>query len=202
MAALQTESNIVGILLAAGAGSRFGGDKLLHPLPDGVAIAAHAARKLFAAGLPVTAVVRPGDFPLAEMLEQEGCAVTVCSTAARGMGASLACGISAERNAAGWIVALADMPSIASDTIRAVTAALRAGAVLAAPRYRGERGHPVGFGAALAAELLALDGDQGARSLLEKHRTALRLIDCDDAGVLYDIDRKADIRHARIQGDS
>jgi len=37
-----------------------GGDKLLHPLPDGVAIAAHAARNLLAAGLNVTAVVRPG----------------------------------------------------------------------------------------------------------------------------------------------
>ena len=34
------------ILLAAGAGSRFGGGKLLHPLDDGVAIAAHAARNL------------------------------------------------------------------------------------------------------------------------------------------------------------
>lgn len=201
MAALQTESNIVGILLAAGTGSRFGGDKLLHPLPDGVAIAAHAARNLFAAGLPVTAVVRPGDFPLADMLEQEGCAVTVCQTAGRGMGASLACAISAERNAAGWIVALADMPGIAPATIRAVVAALKGGAMLAAPRYRGERGHPVGFSAALAGELLALDGDQGARALLEKHRTALRLIDCDDAGVLYDIDRKADIQHAWTRGD-
>ena len=64
---------------------------------------------------------------------------------------------------------------------------------LVAPRYRQDRGHPVGFSAALAGELLALSGDQGARALLEKHRTALRLIDCDDAGVLYDIDRKSDV---------
>ena len=66
---------ITAILLAAGAGSRFGGDKLLHPLPDGVAIGAHAARNLIAAGLSVLAVVKPGDFPLADMLEQEGCHV-------------------------------------------------------------------------------------------------------------------------------
>lgn len=197
----QTGSNIVGILLAAGMGSRFGGDKLLHPLRDGVAIAAHAARNLLAAGLPVTAVVRPGDFPLAEMLEQEGCSVTVCQTAARGMGASLACAIAAERNAAGWVVALADMPRIAPDTIRAVAAALKDGATLAAPRYDGERGHPVGFSAALSGELLALDGDQGARALLEKHRAALRLIDCTDPGVRYDIDRKSDM-DAQTQGRS
>ncbi len=66
---------IAGVLLAAGSGSRFGGEKLLHPLDDGVAIAAHAARNLLAAVPDVIAVVRWGDFPLYEMLEQEGCHV-------------------------------------------------------------------------------------------------------------------------------
>ena len=47
--AARPPSNVVGILLAAGSGSRFGGEKLLHPLADGVAIAAHAARNLLAA---------------------------------------------------------------------------------------------------------------------------------------------------------
>ena len=49
---------ISGVLLAAGAGSRFGGGKLLHPLEDGVAIAAHAARNLMSATGEVVAVVR------------------------------------------------------------------------------------------------------------------------------------------------
>src|SRR5690349_20057349 len=101
---------IVGILLAAGAGSRFGGDKLLHPLDDGVAIAAHAARNLVAAGLDVVAVVRWGDFPLAELLEDEGCHVAMFQGAARGMGASLAHGIAQARGADAWVIALADMP--------------------------------------------------------------------------------------------
>lgn len=187
------EKNIVAVLLAAGTGSRFGGDKLLHPLDDGIAIAAQAARNLCAAGLPVTAVVRPGDFPLAEMLEQEGCVVTVCANAARGMGASLAHAVASERHADGWVVALADMPRIAPETITAVVAALRDGAAIAAPRYDGERGHPVGFGAALRTELLALDGDQGARTILERHRDSLKLLDCADPGVIYDVDRKSDI---------
>lgn len=202
MAPAQADKNIVGILLAAGTGSRFGGDKLLHPLQDGVAMAAHAARNLFAAGLAVTAVVRPGDFPLADMLEQEGCAVTVCRTAARGMGASLAHAIAAERDADGWVVALADMPNIAPGTIRAVASRLKEGALLVAPRYGSERGHPVGFSAALRGELMALDGDRGARAVLEKHRAALVLLDCDDPGVLYDIDRKTDIATGRLQGDT
>ena len=186
--------HIAGILLAAGAGSRFGGDKLIHPLADGVAIAAHAARNLAAAGLPVTAVVRSGDFPLADLLEQEGCTVTMCANASRGMGASLAHAIAQERSADGWVVALADMPHIAPDTIRAVAAALADGAVIAAPQFDSRRGHPVGFSASLASELTALDGDQGARAVIEKHLTSVRVIESSDAGILYDIDRRSDIR--------
>jgi molybdenum cofactor cytidylyltransferase len=186
--------NIAGILLAAGAGSRFGGEKLLHPLEDGVAIAAHAARNLLAATSDVIAVVRWGDFPLYDMLEQEGCQVTMFQGAARGMGASLAHGVAQARSADGWLVALADMPRIAPDTIQRVIQALQEGALVAAPVRKGERGHPVGFGAALRDELLALDGDQGARAVVERHRSAVKLVECEDEGIFYDVDRKSDLK--------
>ena len=184
---------IAAILLAAGAGTRFGGEKLLHPLEDGVAIAAHAARNLLAATSDVVAVVRWGDFPLYDMLEQEGCQVTMFQGATRGMGASLAHGVAQSRGADGWIVALADMPRIAPGTVRMVITALQQGALIAAPVYKGERGHPVGFGATLRDELLKLDGDQGARAVLERHRDSIQLIECDDPGVLFDVDRKGDL---------
>jgi molybdenum cofactor cytidylyltransferase len=184
---------ISGILLAAGAATRFGGGKLLHPLEDGVAIAAHAARNLLAVTGEVVAVVRWGDFPLSDMLDEEGCRVAMFQGAARGMGASLAHGMAQARDAGGWIIALADMPRISQETTRSIVAALEQGALIAAPSYKGERGHPVGFGAALRGELLALDGDQGARAVLERHRDAVKLIECDDPGVLYDIDRKSDL---------
>jgi molybdenum cofactor cytidylyltransferase len=190
----QEVKNIAGILLAAGAGSRFGGEKLLHPLEDGVAIAAHAARNLLAATPDVIAVVRWGDFPLYDMLEQEGCQVTMFQGAARGMGASLAHGVAQTRGADGWVVALADMPRITPDTTRRIIAALEEGALIAAPVHKGERGHPVGFGAALRDELLALDGDQGARAVVERHRSAVKIVECDDSGILYDIDRKSDLK--------
>ncbi|HEY7656598.1 MAG TPA: nucleotidyltransferase family protein [Burkholderiales bacterium] len=184
---------IAAILLAAGAGTRFGGEKLLHPLDDGVAIAAHAARNLLAATPDVIAVVRWGDFPLYDMLEQEGCQVTMFQGAERGMGASLAHGVAQARGADGWVVALADMPRIQPATVKSVISALQQGALIAAPAYKGERGHPVGFGAPLREELLALDGDQGARALLERHRDAVQLVECDDPGILVDIDRKTDL---------
>ena len=190
----QELKNIAAILLAAGSGSRFGGEKLLHPLEDGVAIAAHAARSLLAVTPDVIAVVRWGDFPLYEMLEQEGCQVTMFQGAARGMGASLAHGVGEARGADGWVIALADMPRISAGTVRKVFAALEEGDLIVAPARKGERGHPVGFGAALRNELLALDGDQGARAVVERHRDKVRLVECDDPGIFYDVDRKSDLK--------
>jgi molybdenum cofactor cytidylyltransferase len=193
---MNAQQPIVAVLLAAGAGTRFGGGKLVHPLDDGVAIAAHAARNLVAAGLDVIAVIRPGDFPLADILEQEGCQVTHCADSIHGMGHTLAHGVASSREAAGWIVALADMPRLQPSTIEAVASAIVEGAEIAAPAYRGERGHPVGFSRRLREELMQLTGDAGAKAVLQRHVAAIRLIDCDDPGVVLDIDRKADLDRA------
>jgi molybdenum cofactor cytidylyltransferase len=184
---------MVGVLLAAGEGVRFGGGKLVHPLDDGSAIAAHAARNLVAAGLDVVAVVRAGDFPLADILEQEGCQVTPCAQSIHGMGHTLAHGVTASREAAGWIVALGDMPRVKPATIEAIAGALAAGAAIAAPVYQGERGHPVGFASRLREELMQLAGDTGAKAVLQRHAEEIVLVDCDDPGVVLDIDRKADL---------
>lgn len=187
--------NVQGILLAAGAGSRFGGGKLLHPL-EGVPIGVRSARNLLAAGLPVLAVVRPGNETLSGLLVDAGCTVTVCARAADGMGVSLAHAIAMQGTCelAGWVVALADMPQIQPSTIRRVADALTEGAMIAAPVYRGERGHPVGFAAQLRGELSLLTGDEGARVVLARHRAELRLIECGDPGVVFDIDSRDDLR--------
>jgi molybdenum cofactor cytidylyltransferase len=182
-----------GILLAAGAARRFGGDKLLTPLADGTPIGVAALRALHAALPAVIAVVRPHDDALAALFSRHGVRVVRCERADEGMGASLACGVAASADANGWVVALADMPWIAARTIRAVGDAIVAGASLAAPVCRGERGHPVGFAASHRAALMALEGDEGARAILANAGTALVRIDVDDAGVLRDVDAPGDL---------
>jgi molybdenum cofactor cytidylyltransferase len=185
--------SVVGILLAGGASTRFGSNKLLHPLPDGTPIAVAAFRSLHAALPRVVAVVRPGADVLAQLLREGGAEVTVCDRADDGMGTTLAHAVRAARDAAGWVVALADMPFIRPQTIQRVAERLAAGAALVAPRYSGERGHPVGFAARFGPTLAALSGDAGARDLLRAESGALELLDCDDPGVVRDVDTPADL---------
>lgn len=186
--------DIAGILLAAGRSERFGGHKLLATLPDGMPVAVRTAQTLRRVLPDVLAVVRPGDAELMQIFRREGLSVHECVAADRGMGASLACGIAARPDADAWLVALADMPYVEAATCQQVVQAITRGAALAAPVYRGQRGHPVGFNAKYRDALLALDGDQGARALLAAEAGSLTLIDVDDSGIRRDIDVPLDAR--------
>ena len=191
--------SIRGVLLAAGYSTRFGSNKLLHPLPAGspdagVPIALAAARRFVEALPDSIAVIRPRAQRLGKLLRDAGCTIVVCKNAAEGMGVSLAEGVRAAADARGWVVALADMPFLRPETIRVVAKALAEGAAIAAPAYRGERGHPVGFARRFFDELSALRGDAGAREILRKHPDSIALYDVDDRGVLRDIDEPSDLR--------
>jgi molybdenum cofactor cytidylyltransferase len=186
------DANVVGILLAAGRATRFGGDKLLAGV-TGERVGAMACRHLLSAVPRVIAVVRPGDAALAAVLGAAGARIVRCAKADDGMGASLACGVAETKDAAGWLVALADMPWILPSTIARVARAVADGAPVAAPFHRGKRGHPVGFSAACYAALAALTGDEGAKSVVAAYCDSLARIDVEDAGTLRDIDRPADL---------
>jgi len=188
--------DIRGLLLCGGASVRFGRDKLLERIgPAGEAMAVISARALVAASERALAVTRPGSLELRAMLEGEGCEVIETDRTLGGLGSSLAAGVEASADAEGWLVALADMPFISEHTMRAVRDALAAGALIAAPRdgVSGTRGHPVGFARALREELIAIRGDEGARSVIQRHRDAVQLIRVDDGGILRDIDRPEDL---------
>ncbi|MBI3777737.1 MAG: nucleotidyltransferase family protein [Gammaproteobacteria bacterium] len=188
----ETNSPIVGVLLAAGRGARFGGNKLLAPWRDDTVIAVATARHLIDALPDSVAVLRPGDEILASLLAAEGLRIVVNPNADDGMGGSLACGVAATE-ADGWVIALADMPAIRLETIAAVAQALAAGAPLAAPVYHGQRGHPIGFARRFRQDLMSLRGDRGGRDILARYGNELRQIDVNDPGVLYDVDRVADL---------
>ena len=156
-------------------------------------IAVQSARHLRTSLARVIAVVRPGAHDTARALAAEGCEVVPCRDAEQGMGASLACGVRAAGEVGGYVIALGDMPFVRPSSIAAVCDALAAGAPLVAPYFRARRGHPVGIAGQYRAELEVLGGDQGARTLLERHAAELVKIPCGDPGVIRDIDAPSDL---------
>jgi molybdenum cofactor cytidylyltransferase len=193
--------NIRAILLAAGSGSRFGGDKLLARLADGVPVGLAAWRNLNTAVEHGIAVVRRGDTGLRELLAANGATVIECADAQAGMSRSLIAGLEATANSDGWVIALGDMPYINPETIRSVANAIARGALIAMPTHHGKRGHPVGLSSRLLPELLNVAGDEGARAVVQRHAGECKLIECDgDPGVLRDIDTRDDLAGAHTSG--
>ncbi|HTP25346.1 MAG TPA: nucleotidyltransferase family protein [Burkholderiales bacterium] len=185
---------ISGILLAAGAGVRFGGRKLLQRLPDGTPIGVASLRTLQAALVRSVAVVRAGDTELRKLLSAEGVPVIDCADAVLGMGHSLAAGIAYESGSSGWVVALGDMPCIHPGTITKVALELERGAGIVVPIFAGRRGHPVGFSSVFREQLVGLRGDAGARGILSAHPTSIRQLEVDDPGILQDVDIPEDVQ--------
>lgn len=189
------------IVLAGGAGSRFGGGKLTHPWRGGALIDGALAAAFAAPARSVTVVtgadanVEAAAQAYAERAGEPGrLRIVHCAGHAEGMGATLRAGVaSLPPDAAGAFVFLGDMPAIPPAILPALAEALAAGAPAAAPRFEGQRGHPVLFSAALFPQLKALTGDQGAREVLRALGAKLALVETDAPGVRVDIDQPSDL---------
>jgi len=187
----------VGILLAAGKSQRFNSNKLLHPIFDNTPMILVTAQKL-ASVLPGSVVViNPALKTLTTQLKQMGLCVVINEQAEQGMGSSISCGVSASQDvrekSSGWLIALADMPYIKTETLILLAHKLTEGAGIVAPLYKQQRGHPVGFSGAYINELLALNKDIGARNIIKKNQDQLELVLTDDEGVVRDIDYPGDV---------
>src|SRR5438105_5905025 len=116
-----------------------------------------------------------------------------------GMGDSIAAAVHATKDAAGWLILPGDLPLIQPDTLLAVASALAHFDVVV-PHYRGQRGHPVGFGETCEAALRGLRGPQGAQTIVRAEAAvgAVHDMEIDDEGIVVDIDTLADLRTAEL----
>ena len=183
----------VGVLLAAGKSQRFNSNKLLHPIINNTPMLLVAAKKL-AAVLPGSVVViNPALKTYAAQLEQLGLQVVINEQAEQGMGSSIACGVRASKDASAWLITLADMPYIKTQTLTLLANKLKEGAHMVAPQFKQQRGHPVGFSHAYINQLLNLNEDIGARNIIQNNQHQLELVLTDDEGVVQDIDYPDDV---------
>ena len=184
------------VVLAAGAGSRFGGGKLLAPYEGGMLLDG-ALAAAFAAPVRAVTVVTGSDAVVVGAAAQAfdpRIRLVHAPDHAEGMGASLRAAIAGlSADVGGAFVFLGDMPRVPHEVLMPLAQALFAGAPAAAPTFDGRRGHPVLLGRALFPDLLALTGDTGARAVLQRLGDRLALVEAPDDGVLFDVDAPGDL---------
>lgn len=184
---------LAAIVLAAGAGRRFGGGKL-SALFRGEPLIRHSIRAARAAPVERVIVVCPtgldiGDWPGAPPVE----ALRIESPE---LSASLKAGVAAAGTCDGVFVFLGDMPLVPHGLAAALAAALETN-FAALPRHQGRNGHPVLLSARAFPAIAGLAGDEGAGKLFGM-REDIAWLDCADEGVLLDVDRAEDL--ARLEG--
>ena len=187
----------VAIVLAAGASRRMGGPKLELDLGGRTVIERSVQSYLDARVDRVRVVVSPDTVPP----RIEGVDAVVNPTRDRGLSSSLRVGLRDLPDDADIIlVALADKPLVKPETINElITAFEDADAKVVYPVYDGKRGHPVLFDRSLVDELAAMEGDRGARAVIDAHRDKARAVEVDDVGVCLDIDTPEDYAAALEQ---
>jgi CTP:molybdopterin cytidylyltransferase MocA len=178
---------VAGLVLAAGAGTRFGGRKQLAEL-HGRPLLEHALEAMEPAPVADRIVVLGADADeIAAAVALHGARVVACEDWAEGQSASLRAGLDAiDDEIDAVVVTLGDQPHIATRAIAAVIAARRDGAQAVRATYDGTPGHPVVLERELFPALHQLSGDEGARVVLQ----GARVVDvpCDGLGDPADVD--------------
>jgi CTP:molybdopterin cytidylyltransferase MocA len=181
---MSKHDSSIGILLAAGAGTRYGMPKVLAAQGQWLSIAVAALSDggcddvVVVLGAAVVEVPAPARAVIAQRWSD-------------GMSASLRTGLAAANGAQRVVLHLVDTPDVGADVVRRVlVAAERNSAGLVRASYGGRPGHPVAIAAEYWPQLLeSLDGDQGARQFLAEHVDEVLVVECGDLATGADIDR-------------
>jgi CTP:molybdopterin cytidylyltransferase MocA len=195
----EGESRVIaGLVLAAGAGTRFGSAKQLAEL-NGRPLLEHVLRTMAAVQLGrVVVVLGAAAEEILGQVDLHGADPVVCDRWEDGQSASLAYGLAAVDDAEAAVVVLGDQPHLSPEAVERVLRAREAGVEAVRASYDGEPGHPVLLEHSLFAKLRDVSGDRGARNLLRSVKT--REVACDDLGGGEDIDTVAQLEALR-QGD-
>jgi nicotine blue oxidoreductase len=195
-------SGISVIVLAAGAGSRFGGGKLLaeyrgRPLIEATLLG------LREAPVDETIVVVGNDAEgLRGLCESYGVHLAENPAWAEGMATSVKKGLAAcSPDADAAVVVLGDQPLVGAKAVERLVEAYEGGAAVAVATYGGERRNPALFTRGTWPMLEEeLSGDEGARGFLRSHPEMVTEVPCDDVADPTDVDTVEDLRRLEARG--
>lgn len=188
------------IVLAAGAGTRFGGGKLLADW-RGRPLILWAVDAALTARVDRVTVVLGSD---AEAMEAALAPVTdsrltivVAQGWRDGLSASLRAGVEALSSDADAVaVFLGDMPLVSAAEADALLDAVQAGAPAARLSHPGGPAHPAAFGRSVFPRLKAITGDKGAKGVLADLGDAVIVIPSDNPGAVLDVDMPSDLNRS------
>jgi molybdenum cofactor cytidylyltransferase len=187
---------IGGLVLAAGAATRFGDSKQLAVL-DGRPLLEHAIRALVASPVErMVVVLGAGAEQVSAGVDPHGATMIVCQRWEEGQSASLACGLAELSDCEAVVITLGDQPRLSPEAIRRVIAARGEGVDAARATYGDVPGHPVLLEQHLFDRMRDVSGDHGARNLLLSVHTVE--VPCDDLGGGEDVDTPAQLDALRV----
>jgi molybdenum cofactor cytidylyltransferase len=203
---LNSSLSTAAIILAAGSSSRMGGGrhKLLLPLANRPVVAHVIDASLASKARPIIIVLGHQSDQVSLQIKQytilADIALVENAHYQQGMSSSLRKGIQTlltgdyrkgflSNQVDSALIMLGDQPLITPRIINTLITTYRAtGSPIVAPLYNGKRGSPVLFDKSLFSELIEVTGDEGGRTVLERHRHEARLIEAEDALANYDVD--------------
>ena len=189
---------LVGVVLAAGAGRRYGGPKAFVRTPGGPTWLERACGVLLDGGCDAVVATVPvgGEVP---SLDER---VTLLPLRTSGQSESLAAALdlAVARGASAVVVMLVDLPDVGASVVERVVAGGVGADSLVRAAYDGRPGHPVLIGSAHLAPLIgSLAGDAGANAYLKAH--GVQLVECGDLATGVDVDRPSRSMPAATSAD-
>jgi molybdenum cofactor cytidylyltransferase len=203
------QNTVAAIILAAGTSSRMGPDrhKLLLPLGERPVLLHVTEAVLASRARPIIVVVGHQASRVRAVLDpythHPGVQIVENTDYQHGMSTSLRTGIRTllsynntitPANASpirpvAALIALGDQPLISSALLnRLINTYMTGEKKIVAPHYQGRRGNPVLFDARFFPELMEVSGDEGGRSVIQKHSQDVSAIEVDDVRASYDVD--------------
>lgn len=191
---------IAALILAAGESSRMKRLKPLLPLAGQTVIERVIGLFRQIGIADIRAVLGHGADRLVPVLDRQGVPHVINTDYQSGMFSSIQTGAAHLGNGCGAFFLLpADIPFVRPETLQKLIAAFReTGQLVYRPRYQGRRGHPPLISAELIPEILAFQEPGGLRALLSRHAERCVDIDCDDPGILIDLDTPEDYQKYHV----
>ncbi len=186
-------SKVTAMLLAAGESTRMGKLKQLLPFGDST-ILGQVLKNLLESSLDEIIVVlgyraeeiasRIADMPVKIVINQDF---------RQGMSSSIRKGLTQMPESSAIMISLGDQPLIGKEIVDRLLEEFSGGEHgIVAPAYKGRRGHPVIFDAKYQLELSRLEGDVGAKAIVEAHPEDVLQVEIDSESIVGDIDNKND----------